>query len=98
MELDRVRFPPTRGLREPLPSISYELTQLEVRRTDLLRSFASAANSSHRGGLMFKEHGTKIIGGVATVLGSVLVTMTPEQISSLLGVHGPAAALIISGV
>lgn len=46
---------------------------------------------------MFSEHGTKILGVVVTVLGLV-VTLTPDQVTALLGTHGAGAIMAISGV
>lgn len=46
---------------------------------------------------MFKEHGTKILGTVVTVIGAISV-MSPEQVAALFGDRGPAVMMTIGGI
>lgn len=46
---------------------------------------------------MFKDHGTKIIGAVTTVIG-MAATLTPDQLAALFGPKAPAAAMAVMGI
>lgn len=45
-----------------------------------------------------REHGTKWLGVVGSLAGLVAMTVTPEQIVSVLGAKGPGAALIVGSI
>ena len=45
----------------------------------------------------WKNHGTKILGGITTLLG-VIVTATPDTLTSLFGAHAPGIATAAAGL
>lgn len=45
-----------------------------------------------------KDYLTEILGGVGTLLGIIAMSMTPEQVVALLGLHGPGAIVVAMGV
>jgi hypothetical protein len=47
--------------------------------------------------MMWKEHGTKIVGSVITILG-VVGTLGPDSMIEIFGERGPGIAGIIAGV
>jgi len=46
---------------------------------------------------MLNEHGTKILGVVIALLGSVML-LTPEQITAIMGERGPGIMTAIAGL
>lgn len=46
---------------------------------------------------MLRNHGTKIIGAVSTLIG-VAATLTPDQLTAVFGDKAPAAAMMVMGV
>lgn len=45
-----------------------------------------------------KEHGTKALGVIGSLLGILAMNLTPEQIVSILGAKGPGAIMLASGI
>jgi len=46
---------------------------------------------------LWKNHGTKILGTLITVLG-IFTTVSQDTLTSLFGTHGPAVAVVIGGL